>query len=199
MHCVDFSPDGAWIASGAADGSLKIWDVGMGKVVKDFFCPEQTVTCVAFNPRHFTIANGSTDRSIKFYDLEKFEAINVTPYDLSSIQALCFCEEEPDLAFACSQDHLKVWNLETNEMYDSFQLPIKPVFGFRVNEPEQLLYTCSLYGKSSISIHGVSLQSVNLRGVEESVEAVEEVAVPLQPKRASDKPRSVQEHSPQKD
>ena len=35
VNSVAISPDGNWIASGGDDGSLKIWEIGSGKIVNE--------------------------------------------------------------------------------------------------------------------------------------------------------------------
>ena len=51
---IAISPDGRWIASGGVGGSLKIWEMDTGKIVKEL--PQHPagsnhqVTCVEYNP-----------------------------------------------------------------------------------------------------------------------------------------------------
>ena len=70
------SPDSKWVASGGEDGAMKIWEVGSGKVLANYYFPDQAVTCLEYNPHNLTIANGSTDKTVKYWDLENFS--NVT-------------------------------------------------------------------------------------------------------------------------
>lgn len=76
MNTVAISPDGQWAASGGDDGTLKIWEIGTGKIVNEL--PQHPVgssfqtTCVEFNPQTLTLASGSTDKTVKYWDLENF-------------------------------------------------------------------------------------------------------------------------------
>lgn len=73
INTLMMSPDARWVASGSADGSLKIWDIAANKVLANFTFPNQAVSCLQFNPQTRTMANGSTDRSVKYWDLEYFQ------------------------------------------------------------------------------------------------------------------------------
>jgi katanin p80 WD40 repeat-containing subunit B1 len=67
---VQLSPDSRWVASGGADGALKIWDISTGRVQANFFLPGQSVTSIEYNPANLALANGSTDKTVKYWDLE---------------------------------------------------------------------------------------------------------------------------------
>lgn len=75
------SPDGKWVASGSADGTLKIWDFTAGKVLASFEYPKQIVSCVEYNPQNLALANGSSDGTVKYWDLETFKNISITKPD----------------------------------------------------------------------------------------------------------------------
>ena len=51
VNSVRLSPDGKWVASGSADGTLKIWDVTANKVLANFTqINNAAVSCVEYNP-----------------------------------------------------------------------------------------------------------------------------------------------------
>ena len=39
INSIKMSPDGKWVATGSADGSLRIWDVTADKVIANFEIP----------------------------------------------------------------------------------------------------------------------------------------------------------------
>ena len=53
MDC-SISPDGRWVASGGADGIVKIWELDTGKIIKNLqqHAPgkKHTINCLDYNP-----------------------------------------------------------------------------------------------------------------------------------------------------
>ena len=67
---VAFHPDGASIAAGCADGTVRIWDLLTGKVVQMLRGHGQYVFCVKFCPPDGRfLASASADRTIRLWDL----------------------------------------------------------------------------------------------------------------------------------
>ena len=116
---VAISPDGRWIASGGYEGIVKIWELDTGKMIKELVLNQSDINhqvgCLEYNPSTLTLAYGSTDKTVKYWDLENFQNICKTAEDTSEIVHLSFYEENPDLLFAASNDHIRLWNVETNK------------------------------------------------------------------------------------
>lgn len=65
---VRISPDGRWIASASADGTVKIWDAETGAHLNTLVGHMAGVSCVAWAPDSNTLATGSDDKAIRLWD-----------------------------------------------------------------------------------------------------------------------------------
>ncbi|KAJ7729215.1 P-loop containing nucleoside triphosphate hydrolase protein [Mycena olivaceomarginata] len=66
---VSFSPDGARIASGSEDNTIRVWDAMTGQQVGDALEWHTDIVCsVAFSPDGARIASGSVDKTIRVWN-----------------------------------------------------------------------------------------------------------------------------------
>ncbi|KAL2756844.1 hypothetical protein ACRALDRAFT_2026829 [Sodiomyces alcalophilus JCM 7366] len=65
---VRISPDGRWIASASADGTVKIWDAATGEHMDTLVGHMAGISCVAWSPDGGTLATGSDDKAIRLWD-----------------------------------------------------------------------------------------------------------------------------------
>ena len=71
VYSVAFSPGGQILASGSADGAVKLWDAASGKSTATLRGHTDRVWSVAFSPDGKTLASGAgrMDKSIKLWDV----------------------------------------------------------------------------------------------------------------------------------
>ena len=87
VYSVAFSPDGAGIASGSRDETIRLWDaktgVAIGEPLRGHTRP---VESVAFSPDGARIASGSGDTTIQLWDAKTGAAINKPHEHIRSVQ-----------------------------------------------------------------------------------------------------------------
>src|SRR5262249_2577305 len=66
---IAFSPDSRTCLSGAADGSLSLWDLAAGKVLRDFSTDSLGINAVAFSPDGRTALSGDSSCKVKLWDV----------------------------------------------------------------------------------------------------------------------------------
>src|SRR5436189_155386 len=67
VRAVAFSPDGARLISGGADGTVKAWSLGAPRDPPAVFRSSDSVLAVATDPAGTTIASGGSDQSVRFW------------------------------------------------------------------------------------------------------------------------------------
>jgi len=66
---IRFSPNGVWLAAGAKNGYVTIWDIKTGKLVKRFWGHNQTVNEVTFSQNGELIASAGADGLVNVWNI----------------------------------------------------------------------------------------------------------------------------------
>ncbi len=87
VNVVAVSPDGAWIATGAADNTLKIWNAATGELSETLAGHTGEITCLQFSGDSTKLFSGSADASILMWDTTDYRQVGriVTPGPVSSL------------------------------------------------------------------------------------------------------------------
>jgi eukaryotic-like serine/threonine-protein kinase len=79
---VAFSPHGKRLVSAGADGTVKIWDLKKGEVIRALPAHDDSVVSVAFHPLGKHVASAGLDRKVKVWDLATGRAVFTKPIDV---------------------------------------------------------------------------------------------------------------------
>jgi WD40 repeat protein len=83
-----FSPNGKTLAGGAADGTLRFWEVATGTALGEFEGHRGSITSLVFAPNGKTLVTGGDDTTAMTWDVPYlFETINEKPAALTAEQA----------------------------------------------------------------------------------------------------------------
>ena len=122
IRSVCFSPDGKYLATGAEDKVIRVWDIERREIVQTFTGHEQDIYSLDFSRNGRIIASGSGDRTVRLWDLEKGQLA----YQLQIEEGVTTVALSPDgrLVAAGSLDRtVRVWDAETARPMDTLEGP----------------------------------------------------------------------------
>ena len=110
VDCLAFSPDNRFLASGANDHTVRIWDVSNGRLLNTL-THDFPVECVAFSPNGLTLASASLDETVYLWDAKSGNQ-RAAWRQRGAIGALAFSPDGLQLAVGC--DHAEVHLLDAS-------------------------------------------------------------------------------------
>jgi hypothetical protein len=113
VRCVSFSPDGKYIACGARDGWITMWDARTGKVFRAFEIPSAQfsrfpVTALAFSPDGRTLVSAGEDQAVRLWEVLTGKERHKIAHDTWSV---AFSPDGRRLVSGGADTTLLIWDL----------------------------------------------------------------------------------------
>jgi WD40 repeat protein len=108
-----YSPNGKQIAMADLDGTLTLWDVTQGAIVRVFRGHSGMVNHVSFSPDGRQLASASSDGTIKLWEVENGREIASFRGHRGPVSCVLFSPDGSLLASTSMDKTLKFWNVAT--------------------------------------------------------------------------------------
>lgn len=109
---VAFSPNGAVLAAGFKDGTVRLLDVATGGVVAELSGHRLGVRSVAFSPDGTTVASGSEDGTVKLWDAARRVALKTLSGHTGVVTSVSF-RTDGKAVVSGSYGDVRVWDVAT--------------------------------------------------------------------------------------
>ncbi|MBN1680836.1 MAG: WD40 repeat domain-containing protein [Anaerolineae bacterium] len=107
-----FSPDGALIASGGEDQTIRVWDALTGEAVATLEGHTGTVARVAFSPDGMLIASAG-DSTVRLWDVVTGQAVATLEGHTLAVDCVAFSPDGALLASSGEDQSVRVWDVVT--------------------------------------------------------------------------------------
>ncbi|KAG8793182.1 hypothetical protein FRC12_003631 [Ceratobasidium sp. 428] len=114
---VAYSSDGAYIASGSSDKTIRTWDTRTGKPVGQPLTGHTSwVRSVAYSPDGAYIVSGSEDNTIRIWDAHTGKAVGqpLTGH-AGSVYSAVYSPDGAYIASGCNDNTIRIWDTRTDK------------------------------------------------------------------------------------
>lgn len=126
IECLCFDSEEQCVVSGTSNGSLKVFDLNVGKLARNLGSHPVGVTSVQYHPYGEFIVSGSVDCTMKVWDVRAKSCIQTYNGHTKEVTCVRFSPDGKWVGSASKDGQMQFWDLIAGKLVNSIKL--QPVF-----------------------------------------------------------------------
>lgn len=120
IRSVCFSPDGKYLATGAEDKIIRVWDIERRTLKTQFSGHDQDIYSLDFSPNGRLIASGSGDRTVRLWDIESNQQVLQLLID-DGVTTVAISPDNRYVAAGSLDKSVRVWDTSTGFLVERLE------------------------------------------------------------------------------
>lgn len=120
VYYISWAPDGTSLATASKDGTVRLWEVPSGRLVRILEGHLGEVNCVSFSNDGKQLASASDDHKVRLWDSDGKSPPKVFAGHTSSVVGVTFSPVDDVLVSVDRDGKVVVWDIDTGEPLASF-------------------------------------------------------------------------------
>ncbi len=112
---VAFSPKGAYLAAGTANGEIRLWEVASGIPLLTCQGHKDGVRSVAFSRNSTILASGSEDQTVQLWDINTGSNLRILQGHASLVRTVSFSPDGRTVASGSDDQTVRIWDINSGE------------------------------------------------------------------------------------
>ena len=137
------SPDGKYVACGATDGIINIFDVSSAKLVHTLEGHAMQIRSLTFSPDSSKLLTGSDDGQMKIYDVAHGTLVATLSGHTSWVLSVAFSPDNQHFASGSADHKVKIWDSTGKQCVHTFSDHTDQVWGVAYNHDGSKLLSVS--------------------------------------------------------
>ena len=124
INSVSYSPDGATLASGSNDDTIRLWDAASGQLKAILKGHMDWISSMSFSPDGATLASGSNDGTVQLWDADSGQIKDTLEWYRTWISSMSYSPDGTTLAASGTYDGtVQLWDADSGQIKDTLELP----------------------------------------------------------------------------
>ncbi|KAF3169940.1 proteinral transcription repressor [Orbilia oligospora] len=139
IRSVCFSPDGYYLATGAEDRQIRVWDIKNKRIKHNFRGHEQDIYSLDFSKNGRYIASGSGDKTVRIWDMENPDRAPLAFTIEDGVTTVAISPDSRFVAAGSLDKCIRIWEIATGKFVERLEgsdRPPQPEGPDVVPEPE---------------------------------------------------------------
>lgn len=117
IRSVCFSPNGKFLATGAEDKIIRVWDIATKRILHQFSGHEQDIYSLDFASDGRHIASGSGDRTIRLWDIQENQCILTLQIE-DGVTTVAISPDNRFVAAGSLDKSVRIWDTQTGVLVE---------------------------------------------------------------------------------